>query len=540
MPTLFVKVFRLLMPFLWKDKASRVATITTLGIILANTLFQTAVPQLFGYLLAHYQVLTLANTLFTIALLAFCWYAAAILPSLLKVTLFSVINQAIRDVRLRIITHLHQVPLQTWEQYSKPEVISASTRVSFSVRNFMGASFLEVFPAFVTLIISSIALLHLNRHIWYFPLFILLTYGYVYKNMRSFLQSRRRAWESADQVHTAMNDSLQSTKFAQFHLTTEATRLGVLFDTEAREWWRNNFLQYWMDFVQNTFFFLLSGGLVVHMVILLRAGTLSSADFVAIHGYLWIIHSQVRRITLKTRSLLASVIDLEKVLDLFALPARTATSSLAGTPTANTPILQLHNVSFAYAQQAIPALKNVSLAIRPGEHTAIVGPSGTGKSTLCHLLAGLYAPQQGEVLLYGTPMQQLSLVEIGRHVHFADQEASLINGTIADNLMTDLPTAQTMPLAHLNDRLDHTAGDAGKKLSSGEKQRILLARCLSYQPQVLILDETLSALDEKSAQTLLQLALKSVPTVIFITHRQSLVQSFEHIYHLEAGQLQPA
>ncbi len=93
---------------------------------------------------------------------------------------------------------------------------------------------------------------------------------------------------------------------------------------------------------------------------------------------------------------------------------------------------------------------------------------------------------------------------------------------------------QTTPLAYLKDRLHHPAG---KQLSSGEKQRVLLARYLNYQPEVLILDETLGALDEASAQESLQLVLAQVPTVILVTHRQSLVQGFKHIYRLEAGQL---
>ncbi|MEL6607238.1 MAG: ABC transporter ATP-binding protein [Bacteroidota bacterium] len=223
------------------------------------------------------------------------------------------------------------------------------------------------------------------------------------------------------------------------------------------------------------------------------------------------------------------------------MPVRKAATSLSWTPTIATgkPILQLRDVSFSYAQQPAFFLQNkVSLDIWPGKHVAILGPSGAGKSTLCHLLAGLYTPQHGEVLLSGIPMQQLSLTDIGQYIHFVDQEANLVNGTILDNLRTEPTATQTTPLAHLNNRLEEIAGDGGKKLSSGEKQRVLLARCLSYKPDVLILDETLSALDEASAQSLLQFVLKSVPTVILVTHRESLVQDFKHIYRLEAGQLQ--
>ncbi len=543
MRILFQRAFFLVFPFLWNKRASRVATIATLGIILISTLAHTAAPWLFGYLLKHYAVLGPSSVLLTIVLLVLCWCACITLNGVCEIVFFRVINQAIRDIRLRVVMQLHQVPLQVWEHYGVTEVISANTRVSSSIRRFMGISFVKIFPALVKIGTFSIAMLHIHHSTWYFPPLVLLTYGYVYVSIRSFLQSRRRLWEATDQVRTAMNDSLHNTKFSRFHLEAEAARLGAFFDTEAQGWWYNNFQLHKIHLAQAALFFIITGGLVVHLVLLLQAGQLTVPDFVVIKGYVFSIYRQMRVTTLQIRSLLSSLIDLKKVLDLLALPTRSADVSLSLSRealVATTPVLQVRNVSFTYVQQGTAVLQGLSLDIQTGEQVAIVGPSGIGKSTLCHLLAGIYPPQQGEVLLYGRPLQQLSLATIGEYVHFVDQEANLINGTIADNLMTGLPTAETTPLAYLKDRLHHTTGDAGKKLSGGEKQRILLARCLSYRPEVLILDETLSALDEASAQELLQLVLKAVPTVILVTHRQSLVQSFKHIYCLEAGQLKAA
>lgn len=538
MRTLFAKTFRLLVPFLWKNRASRIATVTTIGLTLTDTLAHIVELRLFGYIFDHCKEFSLSSTLTFIALLIFLWHACTTLPYFRQVSFFPVLNQAARDIRLRVVTHLHQVPIQTWENYNKPEIISASTRVSQSVRDFMEALFVEIIPALVTLVTSSIALLHFNYQIWYFPLLMLCTYFWAYGSINRFLQSRRQAWENSDQVYTAMNDSLQSARFAQFHLAEEKRRLSHNFDAEAREWRRNNFLQYWTHIVQDTLFFLLAGGLLVHMIMLFRADLLSLAQLFAIKNYIWRMHNKMRRVTTHSRILLTSLIDLKKVLELLDLPIRKAATSLSHTPrdTPDKPILQLNDVSFSYAGQPGLFGKRISLDIWSGEHLAILGPSGTGKSTLCHLLAGLYTPQQGEVLLSGIPMNQLSLTDIGRYVHFVDQEANLINGTILDNLGAEPTAMQTMPLAHLKDRLEEPAGDGGKRLSRGEKQRVLLARCLSYKPEVLILDETLSALDEASAQSLLQLVLKSVPTVILVTHRESLVQSFKHIYRLEAGQ----
>lgn len=540
MRTLFQRVFLLVFPFLWKDRASRVATSATLGIILISTLVHTAVPRLLGYLLKHYHEWPLRVVLLTIAILVLCWCARITLDHLRAIAFFRVINQAIRDISLRMVMQLHQVPLQAWEHYGVTEVLSANTRISGSLRRFMDISFITIFSGLFKLSAFSVALLQGYPFTWYFPLLVLFIYSYVYVGIRRFLQSRRHLWEATDQVRMAIVNSLHNTKFSQFHLKAEAKRLGVLFDTEAQGWLRNNFHQHQIPLIQAVLFFIVMGGLIVHLVLLLRAGKLAIADFVVIKSYAFSIYSQVRNITSRLQGLLSSVIDLQKVLNLLALPTRSADASLSSfraTHASTSPLLQVRKVSFAYGQG--PAvLHGLELTIHQGDKIAITGPSGVGKSTLCHLLAGIYQPQQGEVLLWGTSLQQLSLATIGQYVHFVDQAADLINGTIADNLMT--ATAQTMPLAYLKDRLHHPVGDVERKLSSGEKQRILLARCLSYQPAVLILDETLSALDEASAQALLQLVLAAVPTVIFVTHRQSLIQSFKHIYRLEAGQLKAA
>ena len=538
MHKLLKQVFFLVFPFLWKDKVARMATSGTVGIIVLNTLAHTAIPWLLGYLLKQHQKLEILALLCIITLLLLCWYACGALNHLRAIIFFPVINRAIRNTRMRVVMQLHQSPLQSWERYGITEILSATTRISQSLRSFMSISFVNVLPSLVNIGAFSVAMWHVHRSTWYFSPLVLFSYSYVYFGIRHFLKIRQSCWEATDQANTAMTDSLYNTRFYRFHLAEEKKRLSTYFNAEAHGWLHNNFLLHKIPLVQVTWFSIVRGGLIIHLVLLLRVGVLSWTDFIVIERYIALVYRQLATITSQIQRLLSSAIDLQKVLGLLALPTGSTVSSLIPPQLARipkTPILQVCNVSFAYTQHDKKVLQRCSLSIQQGDKIAIIGPSGICKSTLCHLLAGIYKPQQGKILLWGIPLDQLSLTTIGQHVHFVDQEANLISGSTTDNLMAE--KVRKVHLGYPQDRLHYPTG---KKMSSGEKQRALLARCLSYQPEVLILDETLSALDEASAQESLRLVLANVPTVIVITHRQSLVQDFKRIYRLEEGRLKAA
>jgi len=542
MHRLLKKVFLLVFPFLWKKKRARVATFVTVSLIGLHTLVHAVTPWLLGYLLRQYQKLAMPALLGLVALLLLCWYAGGALGHLRAIFFFPVINQAIRNIRMRVVMQLHRSSIQTWEKYDITEILSASTRISQSLRGFMNISFVNILPAVINIGVFSIAMWHTHRATWYFSPLILLSYSYVYFGIRDFLRARQHCWEATDKANTAMTDSLKNTKFYKFRMAEEETRLSTYFDAEAQGWLHNNFLLHKIPLIQVTWFSIVRGGLIIQLVLLLRVGRLSWTDFIVIERYIALIYKQVSSITHQLQRLLSSVVDLEKVLDLLALPDRTITPSLSPQlhkEAPKTPILQVRNVSFAYTQHERAVLQACSLDIYRGDKVAITGPSGIGKSTLCHLLSGIYQPQQGEILLWGIPLHQLSLTTIGQYIHFVDQEANWVGGATADNPMAK--KTQPSHLVHSSNNAHIPAGKRkSKKLSSGEKQRLLLARCLQYQPEVLILDETLSALDEASALELLQLVLTSVPTVILITHRQALVQDFKLIYSLEEGRLKAA
>lgn len=544
MITLVKRTLALTLPFLWKSSANLVASIATLAIVLVGTLVSTVTPLLLGHLLRSYHAHSMPAVSGTLGLLLLCWCARFTLYPLRSILFFRVINQAIQGIRLRVVTQLHQVPVQNWEQYGVTEIISASTRVSSSVRRCMSISLITIFPGVLKFIACSTALVYAYPHTWYFPLLAVLSYVVVYTDVVRLLRLRIQFWDNTDKVNTAMDDSLHGTKFSRFHLDAETRRLEKLFGEEARGWLRDNFLQRRVALLQGLFFSISISILTIQLISRMRAGQLAVSDFVVVKGYAFAIHHQIHKISAHLRGLLNSVVDLKKILDLLALPTvaevgvTTTDGRLHQSKKHNAlgPVLQMKQVGFAYAGGQ-EVLQGLSLDIYPGDQIAITGPSGQGKSTLCHLLAGIYQPQQGEVLLYGTPLSTLAPATIGRHIHFVDQDAHLVTGSMLENIAADVADVQEASLGYLKDRLHATTGDVGKKLSSGERQRVLITRCLSHRPEVLILDETLNALDEKSAQALLQLILATVPTVILVTHQLSLAQQLSRVYRLEQGDL---
>lgn len=529
----------LLLPFLWKDRKRTFSTLFTIFHIGLDAATATAIPWFFSQLVKHCTDEQYYYPMALVLGLMGYWTLQQTTKHIRSIVFFNVINEAIKDIRLKLIMKFHQTPLNEQETYQSAEIISASTRVSMSTRGFMGVSFLTIFPALLKLGVLSFAIWRLHHGFFYFPLGMFTVFIFVGIRIRSFLTSRQKSWETSDAIATLMGDSFHNTKFSRFHLPQEEKRLNQFFQKEAAYWWKNNFHQYMIYIGQAILYILFAGFLLVHIVWLVHQKQLTIPDLILLKGYIFLIYRHISKITLQSRKFFTSIIDLQKVLNILALPneAKEQQATFEDPPLSSTPILEAREVSFAHVGDK-PLLEKLSFAIAPGEKIGIMGTSGLGKSTLCHVLSGLYSPSEGTVYLKGTPIQHLSLLDIGTYLHFISQEAPIITGSIADNLMQEENNDNLEALSYLSTQLEDNTGEAGKKLSGGEKQRILITRSLVHKPQILMLDETLSALDEENAQELLKLIFEQVPTVILVTHRASLLQKFDKVFELSNGQLQ--
>ncbi|MCZ7590711.1 MAG: ABC transporter ATP-binding protein/permease [Kiritimatiellae bacterium] len=214
--------------------------------------------------------------------------------------------------------------------------------------------------------------------------------------------------------------------------------------------------------------------------------------------------------------------------------------------------IQFDNVSFAYPETDRFVLINFSLHIQPGEHIALVGHSGAGKSTVTHLILGLYRAQEGCVSIDRIPLQDLDMKWLRKQSAVVLQENLLLSGTIADNIRFARPEATDEEvrfaaqmanaeefIVRMPDGFNTKVGERGVMLSGGQRQRLSIARALLRDPRILILDEATSALDYES-ERLVQEALERLAvgrTVITIAHRLSTIEKADRVIALDHGRI---
>jgi ATP-binding cassette subfamily C protein len=191
--------------------------------------------------------------------------------------------------------------------------------------------------------------------------------------------------------------------------------------------------------------------------------------------------------------------------------------------------IRLQGVSFSYGEK--PVLKNATLIFPKGSFSAIIGPSGAGKTTIIDLITGLLLPQEGQVWIDDVELNELDIKAWRRMIGYVPQETLLLHDTVLrDAGAWDF-------VAEMDEGIDTVVGERGSRFSGGQRQRITIARALVHRPQLLILDEATSALDPASeadiCQTLGQLSSKL--TILAISHQTALLDAADRAYRLEDG-----
>ncbi len=283
-------------------------------------------------------------------------------------------------------------------------------------------------------------------------------------------------------------------------------------------------------------------------------GDITVGTLVAFMGYVGGLFGPVQGLTGIYRILRTASVSLDQVFSFLDAPTHIKDAPDAVEVNKLNGFVRFEDVSFSYksSSDAKPLLESISFESKPGEMTAIVGPSGAGKTTLMAMLQRFYDPVKGRVTIDGVDLKSMKQDELRRHIGVVLQDALLFNETIRDNIAYGRPDATLLEIqeaakaanAHdfilrMENGYDTYAGEGGKRLSAGERQRIAIARAILKDPPILIFDEATSALDAES-EALVQEAVETLirnRTTFFIAHRLSTVVNADRIMVLRNGNI---
>jgi len=284
--------------------------------------------------------------------------------------------------------------------------------------------------------------------------------------------------------------------------------------------------------------------------LVLSQGTLSSASFIAYIGMAYNILTPAKAISRASYAVKKGDAAAARVLEVIETENSITNKQNSIQKTDFNSSISIENVTFSYQKESV--LKDFSLEVPKGKTIALVGQSGSGKSTIANLLTRFYDVQQGSIKIDGIDNKKIDLQSLRSLIGLVTQDSILFNATVKDNLLlgkqnaSDQEIIEALEVANayefvkdLPNGIDTNIGDSGNKLSGGQKQRLSIARAVLKNPPIMILDEATSALDTES-ERLVQQALENIMknrTSVVIAHRLSTIQKADLIVVMKKGKI---
>jgi ATP-binding cassette, subfamily B, multidrug efflux pump len=458
------------------------------------------------------------------------------------------------DLRNDFFAHLQRMSLSFFQAHSTGDVMSRATNDLNAVRSVLGPGIMYSATTIVTVIIASAILFRLN---WKLALLAYLPLALASIGVKQFGRQIHDRFESIQeqfaQISTRVQENLAGIRVVKAFAREDSEI--AFFKRLNEDYVRRSvsLIRLW-----GVFYPLMTALIGLSSVALLWYGGrevvnghLTLGEFVAFLGYLsmltwptiatgWVINIFQR-----------GAASMDRILRILNTEPEIQDAPACAIPAPVCGALEIRDLSFHYPQSAKAVLRRISFQVPAGQTLAIVGQTGSGKSTLVNLMLRLFDPPEGTVFIDGRDVRLWPLVELRRHVGYVPQETFLFSDTIRANIAfsdaegtTDQKAGWATRIAALDDDIGNfpqgpltMVGERGITLSGGQKQRVAIARAIAKNPRILILDDALASVDTYTEERILQ-GLREVMkarTTVLVSHRISTVQDAHVILVLEDG-----
>ena len=463
-------------------------------------------------------------------------------------------NGVLRDLRDAMYKKILALPVSYFSEKRKGDTIS---RITADV-NEVQTSFLSILELIVreplTILFTIIAMLLMSAKLTLFVFIFLPVAGFIISLIGKKLKKQSNlAQEENGHFLSIVEETLSSLKIVKgfnaedkfYKRFQESTnRLNHILNKLVN---RQNLASPTSEFL----------GIFVIVIILwvggnmvLVEGSLDAATFIAFLGLAYNILTPAKQISKATYSVKKGDAAAERILTVLETPSTITDAPNAIDKKGFDSEINVENIDFRYDEEKV--LRNFSITVPKGETVALVGQSGSGKSTIANLITRFYDVNEGSIKIDGTDIRQIKKASLRNLMGLVTQDSILFNDTVRNNISlgkdnaTDDEIIDALKIANawefvkdLPEGLDTNIGDSGNKLSGGQKQRLSIARAVLKNPPVMILDEATSALDTES-EKLVQKALENMMknrTSIVIAHRLSTIQNADKIIVMQRGEI---
>ncbi len=544
-----MKIFRFVVPYKW-------TFILGMVFLLFSNMTTLSFPLLIGEMTkviegkSKYQINEVTVFFFGVLIIQ------AILSFFRIYTFAQVSEKAMRDVRQTLYAKIITLPIFHFEKRRVGELMSRITSDITQLQDVLSITLAEFFRQIFTLVAGVALITYLS---WKLTLFMLATFPVLVISAIVFGKFIRKISKKAQDELANTNiiveetfQSIQAVKAftnEQFEVNRYTKSLNkVLQEALKAATLRGGFVSF--------IIFALFGGIVGVVWFgarLVAQGDLILADLLTFIFYTAFIGGSVGGLGDIYAQLQKTIGASDRILEILQDPSEMDVTDNSKSEAIDFGKIEIQDVHFSYpSRPSVEILKGISITIEPGQKVAIVGTSGTGKSTLAQLMMRFYQPNAGAILMGGQNIQDLDVLAWRKMVALVPQEVLLFGGSIRENIAYGKPDAteeeiyQAAELAYAKEfieafpeKWDTLVGERGVKLSGGQRQRIAIARAILKNPHLLLLDEATSALDsesEKWVQSALEELMKN-RTSLIIAHRLSTIRSADQILVMEHGKI---